>query len=237
MDISAVARLADDELWERTRALASQERASAAELVGHLAELDDRRLWLDHGYTSLFEYCMHALKMSEGAAYKRIRAARASRKRPELLDLLRDGRLSLAAISILHPHMDGDDATALVQRACGMRIRSLEVLLADRQPPGPVRDVVRFVARPPAPPQPAETGAVAPLFDAIVSAQQEPTPGQSGAVSKTNASVRISFTAGEEFLRLLEDAQRALRHKFPDGRLEGVLGDALKTLLAKRRRF
>jgi hypothetical protein len=235
MDLSAVVRLSDDELWERTRILAAQERASTVDLVAHLAELDDRGLWSDHEYASLFEYCVHALKMSEGAAYKRIRAARASRKRPELLDLLRDGRLSLAAVSLLHAHLDDPDGAALIRRACGMRIRTLEALLADRQPPGPARDVVRFVARPPAPPEPIANDAT--LFSAVAAASNEVPASRVAAASKPSAAVRISFTADDQFLRLLESAQRALRHKFPDGRLEAVLGDALKALLAKKRRL
>jgi hypothetical protein len=69
---------------------------------------------------------VNTLHYSEGAAYKRIRAARAIRRFPSILEMLRDGRLSLAAISMLHPHLEEPDAASLIVRACGLRVRKLE---------------------------------------------------------------------------------------------------------------
>lgn len=46
--------------------------------------------------------------------------------------------------------------------------------------------------------------------------------------------VRFAFTADEEFHLLLERARALMRHKYPDGRLDGVLRDALKALLERK---
>ncbi|MBI3564877.1 MAG: hypothetical protein HY079_06760 [Elusimicrobia bacterium] len=46
--------------------------------------------------------------------------------------------------------------------------------------------------------------------------------------------VRLAFTADHRFYVTLEKARALLRHKYPDGRLEGVLMDALKVLLEKK---
>ena len=46
--------------------------------------------------------------------------------------------------------------------------------------------------------------------------------------------VRFAFSADESFYRMLEQARCLLRHKYPDGRLEGVLGDALQALIERR---
>ena len=48
-------------------------------------------------------------------------------------------------------------------------------------------------------------------------------------------AVRIGFTADEAFFNLLKEAQAAMRHKYPDGRLDGVFRDALEALLRKKR--
>ncbi len=55
--LSMAARLSDAELLRRVVVLAGREREATVELVGHLAELDARRLHLAQGYGSLFAYC------------------------------------------------------------------------------------------------------------------------------------------------------------------------------------
>ena len=47
-------------------------------------------------------------------------------------------------------------------------------------------------------------------------------------------AVRIAFTADESFFRLMKEAQAAMRHKYPNGRLDGVFRDALEALLRKK---
>lgn len=126
--------MSDEELWKRTAALAAQERASTAELIEHLAAVDERKMWRDREYGSMFEYCVHGLRFSDGAAYKRIRAARAFQLFPAIGEMLRDGRLSLAAVSMLHTYLEEPDAAALILKACGLRIRKLEALLSVRCP-------------------------------------------------------------------------------------------------------
>jgi hypothetical protein len=46
--------------------------------LAHIAEVDERRLYLEAAYPSMFAYCVGALRFSEDAAYKRIQAARAA---------------------------------------------------------------------------------------------------------------------------------------------------------------
>ena len=50
-------------------------------------------------YSSLFSYCTEALGYSEGAAFRRISAARALNDNPEIYELLQTGKLSLCAVA------------------------------------------------------------------------------------------------------------------------------------------
>ena len=79
--LAVAARLSDADLLRRVVVLATREREATVELVAHLAELDARRLYAGEGFGSLFSYCTGALRLSEHAAYNRIEAARASRRR------------------------------------------------------------------------------------------------------------------------------------------------------------
>ncbi|MFI5346801.1 MAG: hypothetical protein ACHQ51_10545 [Elusimicrobiota bacterium] len=226
--------------------LAARERLATAELIEHLAVVDDRRLWIGKGYGSLYELCLYGLRFSEGAAYKRIRAARAVQLFPAVGEMLRDGRLSLAALSMLHPHLEQPDAAALIVKACGLRIRRLEVLLSVRCPQDTRREVVRFIGSAPL----AKPALVSVPLDALpfngtsTAASPPPAAGTSdSAVVPVAAApsaepppkrlVRFAFTADEEIYLLLERVRALMRHKYPDGRLEGVLRDALKALLER----
>jgi len=77
--------LSDDELLRRLSALLSQSRRVDSDLIAHMAEVDERRLFAREGSSSMFLYCTEVLHLSEHEAYERITAARASRKYPMLL--------------------------------------------------------------------------------------------------------------------------------------------------------
>jgi hypothetical protein len=83
----------------------ADERRATVWLIALLAQLDTRRLYLGAGCSSLFAYCTQVLHLSEHAAYGRIEAARTANRFPIVLDLLRDGSLTLTAITLLAPHL------------------------------------------------------------------------------------------------------------------------------------
>ncbi|HUH02680.1 MAG TPA: HNH endonuclease signature motif containing protein [Kofleriaceae bacterium] len=102
-DLSA---MTDDALLAALDQVLACSRCADAELVAHLGELDSRRLYLGQGCSSMFGYCTQVLRMSEGAAYLRIAAARASRRHPALLEMLADGRLHVSGVARLAPHTE-----------------------------------------------------------------------------------------------------------------------------------
>lgn len=193
----------------------------------------------------MFEYCVYYLHFSEAAAYRRIRAARAVQKHREIGVFLREGRLNLETITLLHPFLDEADIGELIQKAAGLRTWQVQALVANRKPEETRRDVIRYCGpkiekatqeEPPAPlfaaaaPTPA-LGIEAPL-EAPHPPQSSSAPAPTGAFRPS--SVRVTFSADDGFYKLLLRAQALLRHKYPDGRLEGVLKDALIALLRKK---
>ena len=73
--LDSVSRLSDHELLAQVRIAAAREREATARLIALLAQLDERRLYLGEGCSSLFTYCTQVLHLSEHAAYGRIEAA------------------------------------------------------------------------------------------------------------------------------------------------------------------
>ncbi len=83
---ASLARLPPSELLAQLHALVRRGNAVEAELLAHLGEVDARKLYLDEGCSSMFVYCQRVLRFAEGVAYKRIQAARAARRHPEIAE-------------------------------------------------------------------------------------------------------------------------------------------------------
>lgn len=254
-------RLSDDELWRGLKDLAAQERVLGADAVAYVAETQRRRLHEDHGWRSMFEYCVQSLHWSEATAFRRTRAARAVLDYPVILEMLYDGRLHIEGVVILYAFLQDADFAALLLKAVGMTTKSIERLVADRRRDPPVRDSIRFLGAAPAPVKAVESSSALEFFPsrpldhpsprvdvparqaAIVTAPPSPVenaePPAAAAASPLPASglpklVRIGFTADEGLHRMVLHAQQLMRHKYPDGSLEGIFRDALRLLIEKK---
>ena len=82
-----LAGLPSAELLERVRKLVQRGNVLEAELLVHLGEVDARQLYLEEGCSSMFTYCQQVLHFAECVAYKRIQAARAARRHPQILEV------------------------------------------------------------------------------------------------------------------------------------------------------
>lgn len=110
-----VTRLGDDELIESLGRVLAQERGMHSQLLVHIAEVDARGLYRERAFSSMFDYCVKALHMSEAEAYLRIRAARLSREFPRVLDMLQAGELHLSAVKLLAPVLTPHNAKELLE--------------------------------------------------------------------------------------------------------------------------
>jgi len=110
--------------------LAQREREATVTLIVHLAELDQRRLYLAEGYPSLFKYCTDVLRLSEHATYNRIETARAVRQFPVLLEPLAAGWVTLFAVRLLPPHLTPKNHRDVLALARHRSKREIEELIA-----------------------------------------------------------------------------------------------------------
>ncbi len=139
----------DDELLRRLAELLHQSRRTESDLVAHIDEVDERKLYAREASPSMFAYCTDVLHLSEAEAYVRIAVARASRKHPVLLTMLADGRLHLTGIALLAPHLTLENRDALLERATHRTKRQIEVLTAELEPQPDAPAVMRKLpARP-----------------------------------------------------------------------------------------
>ena len=146
--IDGVSQLGDDELVATTQRLLQQERKLSACLLVHLAEVDARQLYRRHAYSSMFEYCVQVLRLSEAEAYLRIGAARTGRRFPRVLHMFAAGELHLSALKLLAPVLDDRNCQELLAAARFKSKREVELLLAQRRALPDVPNMIRKLPRP-----------------------------------------------------------------------------------------
>src|SRR6188768_660465 len=155
---------ADDELLAGLSSIVGRRNQITAEFLAYLAELDERQIFLDLGFASLFEYCVERLGLCESTAGRHIAAARVCRHHPQVFARVASGALHASALSLLRKHLTAENAEALFDLCEHRSMRKIEELLATRFPRPDVRDLVRRL--------PAQAR---PTLDAERGSEQRPT--------------------------------------------------------------
>lgn len=119
------------------------EQRETADLLAHLAKVEERGLHLQLGFASLFAYCQERLRMSESAAWRRIAAARVCRQCPQVFSQVARGDLHLSALCALRPHLLPHNASELFAACLAKSRRQVDTLLAQRFPRPDIRDSIR----------------------------------------------------------------------------------------------
>jgi hypothetical protein len=81
--------------------LVSREREITQEILLHINEFERRKLHFDLGFTSTIEWLIKDLGYSEGAAYRRLSAARLFRDVPAVAEKIQAGQVTLSALASL----------------------------------------------------------------------------------------------------------------------------------------
>src|SRR3954471_22530345 len=249
----ALTRLSDAQLLVEVERLAGSERASTAQLIASLAEIDIRGLHRGLGYSSMFAYCTGHLHLSEHATCNRLEVARAARKWPVILDLIANGSVTLTVVRLLAPSLTRDNHVAVLSAATHKSTRDVQELIAMLRPAPDVPSTVRKLPEPkslaPLAPTPsAIAGAAAPedaspvrnsIPDAHPAAMVTGATSRASLTSLAPDRYRIQFTIGRETRDKLRRVQDLLGRSVPGGDPSVVFDRALSLLLAdlEKRRF
>ena len=256
--LESLESLDSSDLLSATRELVRKSHGVEADLLAHLGEIDDRKLYLDCAHPSMFAFCLDELGFSECAAYNRITVARIGRRLPAVIEAVRSGRVHLAGLRLLAPHLTTENHEVLLAQAAGKSKREIEEMVARLWPLPPVPTSIHrlpenpVVKSPPMPMSRAFWGNAdpPPLPD-------EPRPASHSSDQNTGPTApareqhrpliaplsgetfRFQFTGTRELRDRLQEAQDLLRHRVPDGDVSTILERALNLLIAevKKERF
>jgi hypothetical protein len=230
--------LPDDELLHRLAQLMGDSRRVESDLVAHIGEVDERRLYAREASPSMFAYCTEVLHLSEAETYLRITAARASREHPVLLTMLADGRLHLTGIAKLAAHLTQENREVLLKRATHRSKREIEELVAELSPRPDAPAVMRKL-----PERRDGVAAREPELrpDGVPHSRGPvPVPAPPAVVEPLAPSrYKVQFTASAELHDKLERLRALMRSKVPDGDLAAIIEQAVTEKLERleARRF
>jgi 5-methylcytosine-specific restriction endonuclease McrA len=220
--MQAMGDLTNDELLAQLAAHVGSGHVWQARLIAYLAEVEERRLHLEAACSSMFDFCVHRLDMSDGEAHRRLIAARLVRRFPSVLGYLERGDVHLCGLALLRDHLTDDNHEELLHAASGKTVRAVQEMLAARAPKPDVPSRIEPLA-----PQ-ADLPIPAPATQAAETSEPRPR------VEPLSASrYRVELTVSGEVKEKLEVIKDLMRHRNPTGDLEVIVEQALDLLLAK----
>jgi hypothetical protein len=226
--------------------LAASHHRNVADLVAHVAVVDSRLLFAPR-FPSLFRYCCGALRLTEGATANLIETARAARRYPLILTLLRDGSISPTTVRVLASVLSSENHAEILREAVGRTKLEVQAIAARLRPAPDVATSLRRVTdTPPTPVPPAPS-----LFDSPSAAQEPPPPVPSASAARATAAARAAvvplsparysykLTIDDDMRKLLLQARELMSHAIPGGDDVEVLKRALDLLVRQqlKRRF
>ena len=203
MRTPSLRHLTDETLLRDLNALVAHDRTTTVALVAHLSEVDLRRLYRPRGFSSMFQYCIRELGMSEDVAWRRIIAARLARRFPRIFPALADGRLHVSGVALLKDYLTQGNADDLLAAIEHKSRREIGLILAERFPKPDVPTRVRAIVA-------AATTASAPTQTPGNSCSEHPSGSESERLLGTQdatpdpnsqnlpAPVRVNVTMPEQ---------------------------------------
>lgn len=248
--------LSDRELLSSTARIARDEQRMTVQLLHHIGEVDRRKLYLNEGYPSLFDYCARCLRYSSSGAGRRIQAARCMRRFPEVAGLLRSRELTLGTVALIASVLRQDNKDTVLSRVRGKslrdRVRPVCVPVERRattvpsgslgltpnagsgsaaDPSGPTPEVTPSAgsgsAAEPSHPTLEGTPSAGSAADAPAS---DDTPAAAAAVERR---LHVQFLASEELMQQFTAVRALVAHRCPKGTIAEVLGVVLQDYLER----
>src|SRR3954469_2688866 len=221
----AVISLGNAELLAATREILRRGCVVEADLLVHLAEIEERRLHSELAFPTMFAFCVVELGFSEDQTYNRTTVARVARRIPAMLDSLRSGAVHLTGLRLLARHLTEQNHRDLLAEAAGKSKRQIEEIVARLDPKPPVPDSVRK--------HPVRKQATLEIASPAQPASAAPRDQRSVVAPLSEDTFGVHFTASRVLRDKLRRAQDLLRHRIPSGDIAAVFEKALDSLIEK----
>jgi len=217
-------------LLEGITTLDRRERKLKVIILLYLREVDRRSLYLELGYSSMFDFCTERLRYTRSSACRRIAAARCIGRYPRAAAMLYAGELNVSTLFLISKVINPGNCGDILNRIRGKSYREAEEELARRRPvrrrPEKIKTV--FTIKP----QKEEDKGSTPNVGSGEKSVDRTTEWKRSDKSKhRNMKVakeyRLEFMVGEKTMKKIKKAKSLLSTKYPEGVKLEVLFDQL----------
>ena len=191
------------EILAELKDLLSRERVTLVPILERIAKIEERNLYLELGYDSMWAFLKRELGQSEAMIHYRLASSRMLRRFPQVAEPLRDGRLCMTVLASLAKVLTEENVDQLIAEAMGK----------------PTTEVKRIVRRFDPKPIPTDVMTEAPRSSEVLAT---PTTQPVHAVAKpaqtevlTESLFRVHMTVDQEYVDLLKKIRGELSHKLP----------------------
>jgi len=213
-------RLKSGKLLGNLDSLNEQERKLKVKVLLYLREIDRRKLYLEQGYSSMFDFCINYLKYSESTAVRRIKAERALGRSKRIIEMLLSGDMSITGLSKIEPICRPENTEAILEKAAGCSCRELDILKARHFPSEPKPEKVRPVF------------VKTELKIKSNNGGRKFTANAEAAAPVLEEKYRLEFTVDKETMNKIKRAKSLLSTKYPKGvKLETLFEELLDNYL------
>jgi 5-methylcytosine-specific restriction endonuclease McrA len=214
-----------------------QDRRDTATMLAYIAEIDRRKLYLEHAFPSMFAFCVKRFHMSEAVAARRIRAGRATCRFPCIFVMVARGELHLSGLHQLAAHLTQENHQEVLRKAKHRSMREIEKLIAEISPKPDVPFTVRALPfRKIESRLPVETNSQSPSTPQPSIPAPVPAKSSSRPVPLAPRRYKLQVTIGQETRDKLSELQALLSHQIPDGDPAKILERALEALLVETKK-
>jgi len=121
-------------LHQRALEISQKYRFLESDLLDIIQKIDDKKVFRALGYSSLYQYCVESLHLSEGAAYNFINVARKAKEVPELKMEIKKGTITVNKAKRIAPVINKENSSLWLEKARSLSQRHLERELAKAYP-------------------------------------------------------------------------------------------------------
>jgi hypothetical protein len=121
-------------------------KRAEAELIDLLIEIEDRKIFLKRGHSSLFKYVVSELHLGENTAYSLITVSRKARQFPVLKASIQNGTITLSNARRVASVLTLQNQEEWISKACELSSRELEKEIAKFKPAEATSERARYVS-------------------------------------------------------------------------------------------
>src|SRR5215831_1000200 len=190
------------EIVAELKDLLSHERVTLVPILEGIAKIEERRLYLELGYDSMWAFLKRELGHSAAMIHYRLASSRMLRRFPQVAEPLRDGRLCMTVLASLAKVLTEENVDELIAEAMGK----------------PTKEVKRIVRRFDPKPVPKDVMTEVPRSSEVIAPSAAPVQTMPPRVQTevlTESLFRIHMTVNQDYVDLLKEMRGELSHKLP----------------------